>query len=58
MKHSYCPNCGEIQIKEVRIREAVYGYDGTSDEPKLLKPAVLRCYCPDCMWKEEYDEEQ
>jgi len=58
MKYSYCPICGSVELKEKIIHSAVYGYNSTDiNEPKLLKPAIIQSYCPECFWKEEYKEE-
>ena len=57
MKYSFCPSCGETQLREIVISEPVYGYNG-GDEVQLLRPAVIRIFCPYCRWKEEYNEDQ
>ena len=55
MKYSYCPVCGNTQLREIIVKKPSYSLN--KDEPKLLQPAVIRIYCPGCQWREEYKEE-
>ena len=54
MKLSYCPDCGNTQLREIIIRKPCYEQqDGVLVE---IIPALIKIYCPDCLWEDRYEK--